>query len=588
MLSLAVSLAVAFLHPAPLQDPPTFGKQTYNIQPENWIEYTTVLEPQEERVIATAYCASPCRGKKHALHEACDKSCDGPCTAIHKFKIGVSSAWIPGKEIANDGQKMGLPNVTFPIIQRIHEVLKNEFKGKEKSYDLKHWCTDPCSVSYRYQNGKTYLVKIKYQFFRNDPGPNGTKILVKGPAGTCDYGSITVPVGDLSEPKTDVKCLCSVVQTEKEGAGVWIEQGGKETFATSKTIDDMGIKVECTSMDSCSVSCTNTSAQDCTVTIGAGTCFECEDGSAQNEAICETVTFKCPGLASASVPVRVSLNTPDPVSALTTSVTARAACLNMRKHEPKAGLAYRIALPSDPGIVPLAKMVEQEHFKGPWDQVRFWILTDRASKEEMGRILLPRPTYGMMLRGLYEVHTATMTDLGAAEFKNCFEPSAAIGASASTEATDWFVDEWASKDPKVLAGWLTKNTAELTKECFSDDSGSDEAAHAADLFNALCRSGNADLIEAAATCLLKAVPDGKRKLLADANGLTGLMNLLSSTDGKAASRALDVGELYRDKSILPALLNVNDTHLETIKERADKLYKEISLAEKTLRVPNRR
>jgi hypothetical protein len=583
---LLVALATAVLPTLPTQEPaPTFGKVKLDLGGNNWIEYTTKLTVRNTTTMVVT-CANACRQRKHLLHAECDTSCDAPCKEIHKYSFEPTMGMRLGGDLKQAQDKFGVkldadfPNsfgqsdMTWPMARAVADQVTKEFKDKKKTYDLKHWNKTPCSESVRTQTFRIYKVQVDFQYFRNDAGPNDTKILVKGPAGTWDYGTVQVPEGDLSAPVETIKCKCSVVdETKKDGAGLWIQEKDKTYFASSKVIEEKGITVECGSMNACTLSCTNPTSAPFDVFVAPGTIFECADDSFQDEVCCESVRLHCAPMSTGRATMHVMGW--DGIA----SAEGAAACINMHRKEPRAGLKYRFMMPTQGSLARLAEKVDGEMIRGPKDQIRIWIITDHATRDEMAKILLPRPTRGAYLDSLYEVNLLTGTDLRSPEFASCLEPGLAIGGSASQPATQWYVNLWASKDPAALAKWLRSNTSSLTEECFGPNTRETQATHAADLFNALCATRHPALIDAGMTCLEKAVPADKRALVVKAHGLDGVFAQLMASDSAAASRALDLAELYRDPSVMVPLLNLNPALSDAVKQRAGKLFHRVAARE---------
>jgi hypothetical protein len=248
----------------------------------------------------------------------------------------------------------------------------------------------------------------------------------------------------------------------------------------------------------------------------------------------------------------------------------------MHKAEPKAGVKYAFSQPTNSATVRLAQKVASENFRGSWDQIRMWIITDQASREDMAKVLLPRPRAGLYLNCLFEVNQITGTDLSTPKFKACVDPAHIIGSAASREATDWYVDFWMRNDPKTLANWLGQHRSDLVTECFGPNTGNAQAAHVADLCNALCSSAAPALVECGMNLLAKTVPADKRALVAKGHGLEGALSHLTGTDAKLAARALDVAELYKDPASKHCLMNVNEALEPALKARAAKLFGEIA------------
>jgi hypothetical protein len=551
-------------------DLPVFGKEVITLAENNWVEVRPKLVPMDGTV-TTIFCSNACRGGKHILHEQCDASCDKACAETHKYDFNVKLACRPGGDLLNDSKKFGLKDATWEVVTKVSEAVHKEFLQKGKICDVKHWNKTPCSTAYQMQKFKKYKIQADYQFFRNDIGPDGRKIYVKGPTGTWDYGTVEVPDGDLEAGGTVVKCACSVVKEKistGDHSGVYIEKDGMPQFATSKMIDDAGITVECGSMNECTVLCINPSAEPINVSIGVGTVLECIDESCQDEMLCQDVTFACESQSNGSATFRAG------PAVLGGSGKGRAACLNLHKQEPRSGVKYRIAQPSNASLAKLAAFTSKETIQGPWGQVRMWIVTDHASIGDIGKVLIPKPTESIYMRALYDVSQTTRLDLSGPEFSECVSPSLALGGSVTQAMTEWFVDFWSRKNPKLFATWVSGHANELSDACLGPNATSLQVNHVAELCNALCRSGSPEMA-ASAFAVLEAAPESRRADIIKAHGLAGALGQLGGKDAELAERALKLAATYRDAGSVACLLNVGPTLSDDLRTRAAKLYKEL-------------
>lgn len=542
----------------------------------NWVEakitFKPSAKPTDDGMIA---CSSLCNGAKHLLHTECDTTCDKPCSDTHEYFRSPNVTFVGTNSFIKDAQKFGLgENSCNPFAASINDKLYSIASLNTVTNKLKHWDTTPCSSSYKTAELLRYEVVVAYQFFRNDLGPDGTLILVQGPSGVVDAGGLTVPSLEFIDGKTSVQCRCSIVQEDvkdETSSNVMIINGAGRHVMTTKEEADLGFTVTCESMNTCTVEITNPGIEEFTCVIPPGTQFECVDGSAQNEVLCETLTIKVGKYET----VRASIDTK---SLIGPKATGRAACLNIHKPEPDSSKKFKLSSVRTSDVTALARYQERERFRGAWSQVRMWIATDQASRDEIGKVLIPKPTVGMYLRSLFEVAKVTHLELGD-KFKACFEPGLVFGGTGTNASTEWYVTQWAKRDPKGFASWVSKNWAKLTEECLGDTADPVEVEHVSDLVTALARSTDPQLQALAAECLTKAVPESKRSQVAKFGALNAVMAWLSKESTDLANKALDVAELYKDPVSRYGLLNVNDSHGERAKERAFKIYQESVLTE---------
>ncbi len=147
----------------------------------------------------------------------------------------------------------------------------------------------------------------------------------------------------------------------------------------------------------------------------------------------------------------------------------RVLCMNMAKKEPARGVDYFPYRPSDPIIPQLAKLMDESSFRGPWDQARLWIYTDKASLDDINkRIVAKLPPAGYVM-GLADVDwVGGLTDEMRRDRK--FARPDFIASSATPEyASNFLLNVLDFDQPKVLGEWLAKNPDALTKLASGDE-----------------------------------------------------------------------------------------------------------------------
>jgi hypothetical protein len=529
------------------------------------------------------YCSPRCRGKKHLLHQECDSSCDTSCSNAHDriFQPIIASsnetdAW---EQVVKDLEKFGLSGAGGNPVSRakrlVHDVMKsNDYNPGWKG----HWTKNPCSSSCRFILCDRYAVTLTYALFRNDPGPDGKKILVKGPARKVVVLSVDIPRGGWEEMQFDPSCRCSVVdeKTPDENAptdgkknGISIETPGGTHEITVGEEQQVALKVECDSMTNCTATFENPGPGDFNCIVYPGAMFEPISGGTQNEVCMQQLAVRLGSFEKKTVPIDIDADPQNP------SASGRFGCLNMTLKEPHKGVAYRYAGAGSPAIQALAAATAKSSFKGVADQVRLWIVTDHAPLAEIKKVLIPGPSRGMYLRSLYEVATIGAEDLSSAAYEPCVDPVNLLGSTSSGQATAWLIRLWEKKDPAAMAKKLSQNWSVLAQECLAPNCTEDEAIHVADVANYLAFSNKPELRKAAVDCLMKAVPVDKRELVARSGGLDGVMLWLHDAAPEAAS-ALDVAEAYRSPNSKAWLLNCGDALPSELKDRAAKLYASLS------------
>lgn len=139
-------------------------------------------------------------------------------------------------------------------------------------------------------------------------------------------------------------------------------------------------------------------------------------------------------------------------------------CLEIDKDPPTPSTTFTLGRPNDPILRNLATMTAKSAIRGPWDQTRLWIYTDKASLERVNKRLAIGCPPGMYVRSLWEVHT--MGGLKDADLNNpaLFKPELLGGVSNRKEAANWFAGVLIGRHREVLLGYLSgggKEFAEL-------------------------------------------------------------------------------------------------------------------------------
>jgi hypothetical protein len=524
-------------------------------------------------------CTRACEGKKHFQHEACDTSCDKAC--FQEKHTAVAKAFTTGGGAPFDSLEKGMqnfgesanPSVVKAYVDRRLNLAK-DLNGV--NFNWEHWNETPCSTQNRRYEHDAYDVVFTFALFRHDLTADGRQVLVTGPKTRTVEGQFIAPRNDFTTEKPIVNCQCEAVADgipeDTEVGGVFLQGDQGMRPITGGEITGVGLEVACTSMTECSATFTNPTLGDVTCIINPGTVFECIGGSAQDEVSCERMEVKLLAGETKTVPLEVD----GVADRMMQTVKGRFACLNMNKKEPRAGLKYRYGGAAPPDVTKLAFKTASSRIRGVPDQVRMWIVTDKASWPQVGKVLIPAPSRGMYVNCLYDVAIATGKPLTEPAYKACIDPSNIIGSRASADATDWFVDLWSGHKPEEFRTVLSRSWEDLKKDCFDPNGEPRDEQHAADLANALSYSGAPEIRALASDCLLKGVPSEKRASIAEMGGLEGVSVWLTETDSALASKALDVFETFQHKRSRAALLNCHEELPSALKGRAAKLYADLS------------
>ncbi len=143
------------------------------------------------------------------------------------------------------------------------------------------------------------------------------------------------------------------------------------------------------------------------------------------------------------------------------TATGRTHCLSMNLKEPAPGVKYYPYMPADETITDLAKMAEKSLFRGPWDQARTWIYTNKASLDEINKVISPGVTTGQYVNNLRDIASVAGFNKSDLQNNKLFDPKLLASASASDEAFHWFALHVAEQSPRETAEWLKSAPAEL-------------------------------------------------------------------------------------------------------------------------------
>lgn len=142
--------------------------------------------------------------------------------------------------------------------------------------------------------------------------------------------------------------------------------------------------------------------------------------------------------------------------------TGRTHCLNMALKEPEEGVRYFPYMSNDPVLDGLAELTEASRMRGPWDQVRTWIYTDKVSMRDANKRISPEISESRYINGLYDVfHLGGLTEKELNE-SAIFDPDLLLSPYASDDALYWFVMTLEDRHVKALRTWIENPPKELT------------------------------------------------------------------------------------------------------------------------------
>lgn len=153
---------------------------------------------------------------------------------------------------------------------------------------------------------------------------------------------------------------------------------------------------------------------------------------------------------------------------------ARVLCMNMNKKEPAKGVKYFPYRPSDPVLPRLAKFMNDSQFRGPWDQARLWIYTDKATIEQVNERLQNGVGEAAYLMALADVNWAGGLDEKMLKDPKYIRPSLLTGAGAPDYAHDFLLGNLQAHHPKKVGEWLRKNSSSMLQLVGSKSDAADQ------------------------------------------------------------------------------------------------------------------
>lgn len=179
------------------------------------------------------------------------------------------------------------------------------------------------------------------------------------------------------------------------------------------------------------------------------------------------------------------------VGGLPQSANARTHCLNKDLKEPEPGVRYFPYMNNDEILVELAKKTAESNFRGPWDQVRTWIYTDKVSLDDANKVIVPPVSPAQYVNGLFDVQKLGGLDAKDLANKNIFSPSLLNSATLLDEAFNWVSMRVGEVAGKELRKWIEGMPADIQR-MLKSPANDFEKKHAPRLFKSMLSSLNPD------------------------------------------------------------------------------------------------
>lgn len=579
------------------QTQPADGQYTWSIGIQGEKTMTTVEAKwtwkRSENLAAGSYwvfCSNECQGKKHFLHENCDLSCDKTCNGGHSFDLAPFSSYTSNyREVEDDMKRFGVSGEIEGLGYALSGAVLEQMKLTEYANDPANtykwrsqcWNKDPCSAAFKDYDKVLFTATVTYTLMRTTTMDDGSTLVTKGPVRNHEVVlDVAVPGSMRDKAPKKVNCRCSIISDEKGEVGLLDGVGDTELYClhgdekhalAQGQLAQIGLTVVGEDMNKFTLTVGKPPAECEKFVIPAGWEFLCEDGSAQDTLLVEDAELITVGNTAVLASTR-----PSGLWAIVDVLTkqARTLCLNINKKEPSPGLKYKLVPPSDPRKVELARMTRDSRFRGPWDQVRLWIVTDRATMDEIGKVLVPGPTPRMYLRELHTVVNRHLFTIDPAKDAKIVDNKLLLAYAPDEEAIDWFVD-WKMRHDKTKALSFLKANAKTLAEQFKDNKPEDAAAGVATLAGALARRGGPEGGKAAVDMLLDPALAPYRDVIVNDTHQGQVVGPLTFTaDVGLANRILDLIEATKTPVGVWACQNVAPGLPQEVKDRAAKIVAE--------------
>lgn len=544
----------------------------------------------------TLVCTNKCGGNVHRNHAGCDYSCDARCTESHRKTVkgdyfpdrsAMDAATAAANGLATRGGGTSSPSDWSHRVSQALADFRREAK-KRKTFDMPH--AGPCS-------GRSWTVDIRTKAFH-----------VRGTMKKVGYRmsrGVRTPINEVVGMHESVVATGKFVQDEPKDKQEWTDCRCKAPADPPVDIDalidrliemlkrleeeerrshlcgyqavmmrdkagkhvypgESKIVVKPADMNRCQVEIENGTGTDVEVTIPIGTYFEAVNPADQDMS---SVTLTR-GMLYAGEKKTFYVSLRPELAQTTAQFPVRWACLNIAKKEPTPASRYRMRSPQDDVLIRMGVLTEKSPIRGPHDQARVWIYTDKAPIDEVNKRMAPGVTEGRYSTLLWEAVTKAGADVSPREYHRCLEPKLLAGIPLNDEATGWLVSTLAEFKARDLARYVDGSARTLVG--LAESNPEYGPGHVATLATAMMAEDNAD-VRKAGLKLVSAMPAGARAAFARAGGLSGVRSLLTGGNNGEVSSAVDALLLY-PKELSGDLLGASWEQLptEALKTKARK------------------
>jgi hypothetical protein len=146
---------------------------------------------------------------------------------------------------------------------------------------------------------------------------------------------------------------------------------------------------------------------------------------------------------------------------------------------------------NDEILTQLAEKTAASNFRGPWDQVRTWIYTDKVSLADANKVIVPAVSPAQYANGLFDVHKLGGFDAKDLANKELFPPELLSSATLLDEAFNWVSMQVGELAGKEVRKWIEGMPSDIQRMLRSP-ANDFEKKHAPRLFRSMLASLNPD------------------------------------------------------------------------------------------------
>jgi hypothetical protein len=242
--------------------------------------------------------------------------------------------------------------------------------------------------------------------------------------------------------------------------------------------------------------------------------------------------------------------------------------MEMQKKEPNSSVKYRPIGNRDNVLTALANITNAARFRGPHDQARMWIYTDKASRDEINKRMIPGVGQGMYGALLRDVAQKAGVDLSKAGFVGLVSTDLLSGMSFDEGAVRWLTAFLSKNKSKDLLSFLNGKTSSLAE--LAGKEGKDGPANLAWIVDSLFNEEGIDL-QKAAVKILMAVGVPQRLGLSETGALEGVRWLFASGNEELSKLGMDLLEAYPGENAKQlAMASIEAMPSDALKMRAAK------------------